>query len=67
VLKRLLELDGFSVNEEDECNWALGKDGIDDVVIVPKIGIFVAAHVVQAVFRTARICARPYLFTARSG
>jgi hypothetical protein len=63
VLKRLLELEGFSVHDEDDDNWVLGRDGLDDLVIVPKAGAAVARHVVQAVFSVARISRRGYLFT----
>jgi hypothetical protein len=64
VLKRLLELDGFSVDAEDDDNWALGRADVDDIVIVPKAGEVVARHVVQAVLSTARNAGRAYLFTA---
>lgn len=65
VLKRLLELEGFSVDAEDADNWALGRADVDDVVIVPKAGGLVAGYVVQAVFGTARIAPRAYLLSAR--
>ena len=63
VLKRLLELEGFSVADEDDDNWVLGRDSLDDVVVVPKAGDAVAGHVVQAVFSVARISRRRCLFT----
>jgi len=35
-LKKLLELDGFTVEDEDEYNWALFKEGQINPVIIPK-------------------------------
>ena len=63
ALKRLLELDGFTVEGEDDYHWALAKDELDDIVIVPKAGHFVAGQVTAAVFSLARIGGRSYLFT----
>jgi len=59
ALKRVLELDGFSIAHEDDYNWALARDGVEDVVIVPKLG-----PVVAVVMTTPR---RPtqYLFPGR--
>jgi hypothetical protein len=65
VLKRVLELDGFSVEHEDDYNWALAKDGVEDVVIVPKLGQVVAADLLlRAIEATPRTQTR-YLFTDR--
>ena len=38
VLKRLLELDGFTVDHEDDYAWSLTKPGIDEVIVLPKYG-----------------------------
>ena len=64
VLKRLVELEGFSVETEDDYNWALAKDGSDEIVIVPKSGTFVARDVCNAVFNVAPKAPR-YFFVRR--
>ena len=47
VLKRVLELDGYLVEREDDYNWALTKKSVDEIVIVPKLGPLVAADVLR--------------------
>jgi hypothetical protein len=53
ALKRLIELDGFDVEAEDDYNWALAKSGTDEIVIVPKRGAFVAGEVCRVVLSAA--------------
>ena len=67
ALKRLLELDGFTVEGEDDYHWALAKDDFDDIVIVPKAGQFVAGQVTAALLSLARVGGQSYLFTAHQG
>ena len=62
VLKRVLELDGFLVEREDDYNWALTKSSVDEVVIVPKLGPLVAADVLQRAVGAVP-GRRHYLFT----
>lgn len=63
VLKRVLELDGFLVEREDDYNWILTKRSVDGVVIVPKRGPFVAADVLHRAVAAAPAQHKPYLFT----
>jgi hypothetical protein len=63
VLKRVLELDGFLVEREDDYNWTLTKQSIDGVVIVPKLGSFVATDVLYRAVAAAPTHHKPYLFT----
>jgi hypothetical protein len=63
ALKRLLELDGFTVEDEDNCNWALAKDGVEDVLTVPKLGRFVASEIVSRVFGAIPSGGPRHLFT----
>ena len=66
ALKRLIELEGFAVQAEDDYNWALTKDGVDEIVIVPKRGTFVARDVCTHAFSAAPPAPR-YLFVDRGG
>ena len=66
VLKRLVELEGFSVETEDDYNWALAKDGSDEIVIVPKSGTFVARDVCNAVFSVAPKAPRYFFVPPKS-
>jgi hypothetical protein len=63
VLKRVLELDGFLVEREDDYNWILAKQSIDGVVIVPKLGPFVATDILYRAVAAAPQHHKPYLFT----
>jgi hypothetical protein len=65
ALKRVLELDGFSVEREDDDAWALAKDGVADVLIVPKLGPLVAEHVLRRVVAVTVRSPRRYLFSRR--
>jgi hypothetical protein len=65
VLKRVLELDGFAVEHEDDYNWALAKDGVEDVVIVPKLGTVVAEEVLLRAFEATPRMPGRYLFSGR--
>jgi hypothetical protein len=61
----VLELDGFSIAHEDDYNWALTSDGVDDVVIVPKLGPVVAEDVLLRVVMTTPRRPTQYLFSGR--
>jgi hypothetical protein len=63
VLKRVLELDGFLVEREDDYNWILTKPSVDRVVIVPKLGPFVAPDVLRRAVAAAPTPHKAYLFT----
>jgi hypothetical protein len=63
VLKRVLELDGFLVEHEDDYNWILTKPSIDEAVIVPKLGPFVATDVLDRAVAAAPTPPKPYLFS----
>ena len=63
VLKRILELDGFSVTHEDDYNWALVKSGVDEVVIVPKLGEAIADDVLSPIAGRAPRNGTRYLFS----
>jgi hypothetical protein len=63
VLKRVLELDGFLVEREDDYNWMLTNQSIDGVVIVPKLGPFLATDVLYRAMTAAPTHHKPYLFT----
>jgi hypothetical protein len=65
VLKRVLELDGFLVEREDDYNWILTKQNLDEVVIVPKLGLLVAADVLYRAVAAAPKPRKSYLFTRR--
>src|SRR6185369_593616 len=65
ALKRVLELDGFSIAHEDDYNWALARDGVEDVVIVPKLGPVVAEDVLLRVVMTTPRRPTQYLFPGR--
>jgi hypothetical protein len=65
ALKRVLELDGFCVAHEDSYNWALTRDGLDDIVIVPKLGHVVAEAVLLRVLTTTSRRPPQYLFSGR--
>jgi hypothetical protein len=63
VLKRVLELDGFLVEREDDYNWILTKPSIDGVVIVPKLGPLVATDVLDRAVAATPTPRQSYLFT----
>jgi hypothetical protein len=63
ALRRVLELDGFLMEREDDYNWILTKPSIDGVVIVPKLGPFVATDVLDRAVAAAPTPHKPYLFT----
>jgi len=63
VLKRVLELDGFLMEREDDYNWILRKQSVDGVVIVPKLGPFVATDVLHRAIAAAPPHHTRYLFT----
>jgi hypothetical protein len=63
VLKRVLELDGFLVEHEDDYNWALTTESVEEVVIVPKFGHVVAADVLRRAVDAAPRGHKRYLFT----
>jgi len=65
ALKRVLELDGFSIAHDDDYNWALARDGVEDVVIVPKLGPVVAEDVLLRVVMTTPRRPTQYLFPGR--
>lgn len=55
VLKRILELRGFAAQHEDDYNWALMKPGLEEVVIVPKLGDLVAVEVLHRALDAAQM------------
>ena len=63
VLKRVLELDGFLVEHEDDYNWALTKESVEEVVIVPKFGHAVAADVLRRAVDAVPRGSKQYLFS----
>jgi hypothetical protein len=65
ALKRVLELDGFSIAHEDAYNWALAKDGVEDIVIIPKHGRVVAEAVLLRVAAATPRRPTPCLFSRR--
>jgi hypothetical protein len=67
VLRRLFELDGFLVEREDDYNWVLTRNDVDEVVIVPKLGPLVATDVLRSAVTAAPRPPRRYLFTVADG
>ena len=65
ALKRVLELDGFSVAHEDDDNWTLARDGVEDVVLVPKLGPVIAEDVLLRVVMITPRRSPQYLFSGR--
>ena len=63
VLKRVLELDGFCVAHEDDYNWALVKNGVDEIIIVPKVGDAIADDVLTPIATRTRRDGTRYLFS----
>lgn len=55
VLKCILELDGFTVRHEDDYNWAMMKDDVLEIVIVPKHGDLVALDVLMNALDAAQM------------
>jgi hypothetical protein len=56
-----LERDGFTVQHEDDYNWALVKPGLQDVVILPKSGRLVALQVMYRILEVAEITDGRYM------
>ena len=65
IFKRMLEVYGFVLREEDEHNWALYRAATETVIIIPKHGEVISLEVMMSILHELKIDDATYFHLLR--